>query len=213
MAAPNVNAAQAEHPEDQESVKLRLAEIVHEARKIARKHLDPHAAPEEKVKMVRDLHDKAADLHSFLRPLSITRPWPTGDRILGLLKSIQYTTRQPGKFADQMQRRKWVHRSLLKDANDLASLAGITSAIENETVRRSPARPRIVVVRPRATQFEEDPLLTLKEVGTILNVHPRTVSRMFFDYPGVINIGEGVKRKLRIPKSALVRYINERRVW
>ena len=35
-----------------------------------------------------------------------------------LLKSIQYTTRRPDKFADQLPRRKWVNTSLLKDANE-----------------------------------------------------------------------------------------------
>lgn len=54
--------------------------------------------------------------------------------------------------------------------------------------------------------------LTLKEAAAILNVHPRTVGRIFLDYPGVINIGEGVNRKLRIPIGVFNRYLAERRI-
>lgn len=213
-AAANASFAQSEQPENQESVKLLLAQIVHEARKIARKHFEPLTSNDDKVKMVRNLHDTVAQTLTCLRPLALKHPWPKGERILGLLKSIQYTTRQPERFADRLQNSKWVNASLLKDANELTIVAGITSAIEDTVMRRSPTRPRIVVVPARAAmkQLEEDPYLTVNEVARVLNVHPRTVSRWFFDYPGVINLGEGPYRRLRIPRSALIRYINERRV-
>jgi hypothetical protein len=61
--------------------------------------------------------------------------------------------------------------------------------------------------------------LTPHEVAKILRIHPTTVIQRFAKYPGVIDVapekpvyGKRSHRTLRIPRSALNRFIEEKQV-
>jgi hypothetical protein len=58
--------------------------------------------------------------------------------------------------------------------------------------------------------------LTVKEVASILKTSPDSILRKFAGRPGVIDLGSGEEthkrryRELRIPRSALERFIREK---
>jgi len=58
------------------------------------------------------------------------------------------------------------------------------------------------------TQAEVE-FLTVEDVGKILRVSYMTVIRRFAKERGVVDVGEGRKRLLRIPRYALDRFIAE----
>lgn len=51
--------------------------------------------------------------------------------------------------------------------------------------------------------------LSVNQVAAILGVGRDTVVRIFADVPGIVDLGRGKYRKLRIPQSVLDRFITE----
>lgn len=58
----------------------------------------------------------------------------------------------------------------------------------------------------------ERAFLSVAEAATFLGVSHDTISRRFKNCPGVINVGEGKRVSLRIPRSVLEQFIESRRV-
>jgi hypothetical protein len=51
--------------------------------------------------------------------------------------------------------------------------------------------------------------LSPEQVAKTLGVHPTAARRIFTNYPGVLNIGRGKNKILRIPKAVLQRFLLE----
>jgi transcriptional regulator GlxA family with amidase domain len=66
--------------------------------------------------------------------------------------------------------------------------------------------------------MQEQEVFTVAEVAKLLKVSPDTVSRLFENEPGVIDLGSPERlhkrryRVLRIPAAALNRFLHEKRV-